>query len=78
MQSVHTRILVYSGDVSLTTTAMTTTVPTSDIQKKNSTPKKIYSCNLSENNILDSSKITCIVSYIHICSNIIRAIIKIK
>ena len=49
------------------------------LPKKNSTPKKIYSCNLSENNILDSSKITCIVSYIHIiCSNIIRAIIKIK
>jgi hypothetical protein len=76
MQSVHTRILVYSGDVSLTTTAMTTTVPTSDIQKKNSTPKKIYSCNLSENNIL--VKLLVLYHTYIICSNIIRAIIKIK
>jgi len=52
MQSVHTRILVYSGDVSLTTTAMTTTVPTS--KKKIQLQKKftVVICLKSENNIL--------------------------
>ena len=68
MQSVHTRILVNSGDVSLTTTAMTTTVPTS--KKKIQLQKKftvVSGKSVSENNIL-----------VKLCSNIIRAIIKIK